>query len=354
MSSSKPPRLGPLLARLVLLSFSIVFALCVGEVGLRLLGYRGVARLEMKDRIRPVDDPIVDYRYKPNSEYWTGDVTYHFNSAGFRDIEHVTAKPPDTKRIVVIGDSVTVGHGVVTDEIFISQVREQLGTGVEAINIAMSGLNAPQVVHLLDVEGLRFEPDIVVLNFVLNDCDFYSRRGAAIDFDRKVNQEIGLLGIRVNPKLKELMKSSALIYFLSQRAQRLFTDERAPDGDYVLRIWSSEKNRKKVSDAFDRFAALRDDHGFTPLILVWPVIADFASYPYREIHKWVMEEAVERGIEVIDLLPAFAAVGRHKDFALNRNDYFHPNARGHRAAANVFIGWMAGKSESQEPTVTAN
>ena len=66
--------------------------------------------LDMSDRIRPVDDTVVDYRYIPNSEHWTGDVVYGFNSAGFRDVEHEVAKPPQMTRVAVIGDSVTIDY----------------------------------------------------------------------------------------------------------------------------------------------------------------------------------------------------------------------------------------------------
>ena len=62
MSSSKPPRLGPLLARLALLSFSILFAFFVGEVGLRLLGYRGVAKSALERDFAPAF--TVDLAYK--------------------------------------------------------------------------------------------------------------------------------------------------------------------------------------------------------------------------------------------------------------------------------------------------
>jgi lysophospholipase L1-like esterase len=175
---------------------------------------------------------------------------YGFNSAGFRDIEHEVAKPPQMTRVVVIGDSVTIGYGVNADETFTAHARRLLGAGFELVNIGMSGLNAPQVVHLLAVEGMRYRPDVVVMNFVLNDCDFYTRHKAAIEHTRRKDEEINLLGIKVDPRFKRLLKTSALVYFVNQRMEQLFGEEDVPHGDYVLRIWGMPENRQKISDLF--------------------------------------------------------------------------------------------------------
>ncbi len=70
MSPPAQPRLRLILVKMLAVVLSIVVAMAISEVALRVLGHRGVAMLDMSDRIRPVDDTIVDYRYKSNSEYW--------------------------------------------------------------------------------------------------------------------------------------------------------------------------------------------------------------------------------------------------------------------------------------------
>ncbi len=336
-----------LLFRLILLGMSLAFAAFVGEIGLRILGHRGVAMLDMSEQVRPVDDEIVDYRYIPNSEHWTGDVVYSINEAGFRDDAHEIEKPPGTTRVAVIGDSVTYGFGVQQDLIFSAEAGRRLGSDFELINIAMSGLNAPQVVHLLEAEGLRYDPDLVVMNFVLNDCDFFTRYRAALEFTRAKDGEIGLLGITIDPRIKRAIKASALVYFLSQQAERLFGTEDVSHGDYVLSIWDDEGNRALVSDALDRFAALRAEHGFEPVILIWPVIAEFDGYAYQEIHDWIVAEGRARGLDVIDLLPPFAEEAAHDAYYLSPNDYFHPNAKGHAVGAGVFEAWARARGSAR-------
>ena len=346
MTAARPSRRRLLLFRLILLGISLAFAALIGEIGLRILGHRGVAMLDMSDQIRAVDDEVVDYRYIPNSEHWTGDVVYSINDAGFRDDPHPVEKPAGTTRVAVIGDSVTYGFGVKQDQIFAAEAERRLGPDYELINVAMSGLNAPQVVHLLEAEGLRYDPDLVVMNFVLNDCDFFTRYRAALDFTREKDGEIGLLGISIDPRIKRAIKASALVYFLSQQAERLFGSEDMAHGDYVLSIWDDPANRALVADALDRFAALRAEHGFEPVILIWPVIAEFEGYAYQEIHDWVAAQARARDLDVIDLLPAFAEEAPHDDYYLSPNDYFHPNAKGHAVGARVFEDWVAARAKA--------
>ena len=328
-----------ILGTLALVAISTLFAAVVAEVVLRFFGHHGVPMEDLSNRIHPVDDPILDYRYVPHSVTWTGTIEYRYNSAGFRDMEHAEAKPPSVARIVVLGDSVSEGYGVAFHDMFADDVQRRLGSDIEVVNIAMSGLNSPQEVHLLETEGLRYQPDLVVLNFVLNDCDFYTRYKPAVAFGRKKDSEIGLLGIPVSPAVKRALKSSALIYLVKERVEELMASEDREAVDYVASIWSKPENRKKVSDSLEKLAALSRAHGFDVVVLIWPVLVDFQSYPYREIHHWVAEQAESMGIPAIDLLTAFAEVGGRSQFFLSPDDAFHPNARGHDAAAAAFERW---------------
>ncbi len=298
----------------------------------------------------PVDDPVVDYRYKSNAKRWIGDVVYTYNQAGYRDVNHEEAKPAAIERIVVVGDSVTDGYGVKTGEMFSRKIQALLGDEFEVITIAMGGLNTPQEIHLLEKDGLRYEPDLVVLNFILNDCDFYSRLQPAVEYNQAKDSEIGLLGgIRINPALKRWLKSSALIYFVKERVEELVT--RAPEGeteDYVRRIWSQQENRQKILRGFDHLAELQREHGFEAVVLVWPVLVRLDSYPYQDIHDWVVARAAERGLQAIDLAEDYAPVDTDK-LKLTPEDVFHPNARGHEIAANRFMQWHGNNRGTANP-----
>lgn len=275
----------------------------------------------------------------PNLEIKLGRVVYRYNSAGFRDVNHAVEKPVGIKRIVVIGDSVTEGYGLEEESVFSRWIQSHLGSQFEVITIAAGGLNTPQEVHLFEQEGLRYKPDIVILNFVLNDCDFYSSFKGSQRYAAEKDSKIGLLNVSINPRLKRLLKSSALIYFLKERMEnvkgRLLGTEQT---DYFTDIWGREENRVKVAEGFGRLAYLRESGGFDVVVIIWPVIVDYKQYKFGFAHEWVREQADKTGFSTIDLLPRFSKMS-YRDLQVTAEDNVHPNASGHKIAAEAFVNW---------------
>ncbi len=96
----------------------------------------------------------------------------HINSKGLRDREYPYKKPAGTKRILVLGDSYAWGYGVANEEAFGHLLEQNLKktNGVhkwEVLNGGVSGYGTDQAYLWLQAEGLRYEPDIVVLAFFL-------------------------------------------------------------------------------------------------------------------------------------------------------------------------------------------
>lgn len=108
---------------------------------------------------------------------------HEHNSGGFRDIEHSFKKPPGVYRIVGLGDSFLWGQGVKFEDISLNVLAKRLGETsqryqIETINLAISGMDTVVESRALRELGVRFDPDLVILHFVLNDIkpsiDFYS------------------------------------------------------------------------------------------------------------------------------------------------------------------------------------
>jgi len=91
------------------------------------------------------------------------------------------AKPPGQTRILFLGDSCTFGYGVAHDEAFPhvveSILREKSGKEVECINAGVPGYTLFQGYRYLATEGLRYQPDLVVLNFGWNDSGIWDHLG---------------------------------------------------------------------------------------------------------------------------------------------------------------------------------
>jgi len=335
-----------LIGVVVLLLVSVIVALGAAEIGLRLLGYRGepISRIT---NIYLVNDPVLDWRYVPNSEVRSGRTVYHYNAAGFRDVDHAQRKPAGVTRIIALGDSVTEGYEVELNSIFARALQTKLGDKYEVINIAAGGLNTPQEIHLLERVGMGYEPDVVVVNFVLNDADFYTQYAPALRAGEQGDSRIAMLNVPIPPVVKRALKSSAAIYMLkdgaeSIRARLLGT---ASNGNYYDRLWANPTNRRKVTDAFARLAALQRQGRFEVLIMIWPLITDYSSYRFQPIHAWVADEARKAGFPVVDLLPQFSPLP-YRTLQVSAEDAVHPNAKGHRIGVEAFATWYQSPNRS--------
>jgi lysophospholipase L1-like esterase len=322
-----------------LLIASLVVAMGLAEVGLRLLGYAGAPQ-SIIGNIRMVNDSMLNWRFIPNSVVRDGSLTYRYNDAGFRDVNHPVAKSADKTRVLVIGDSVTEGSGVGQDQIFTHYVQDSLGSRYEVINLGMSGLNTPQEVHLLEIEGLKYKPDVVVLNFVLNDCDFYSELQAAERFQNEKDARVGLLGdMAIDPRVKRWLKSSAVVYFLKNRIEyikgRVSGSE---ETNYYTDLWQSPECRKRVVAGFDHLRSLVQKYNFTVHVVIWPLLMEYGRYEFSGIHSWIMEMAEQRGFQFLDLRSTYASKP-YRELQVTAEDNVHPNGEGHRLAAQAYVDW---------------
>jgi hypothetical protein len=120
-----------------------------------------------------VSDPQRGQRLAANYNGWFAGVPVRINNLGFRDDrDYDLGRQPNTFRILVLGDSVTFGHGSV--HTYPRLLEDRLRAWRPEIdwqvwNAAVPGYNTSQeLAHLLDV-GPRFQPDLVIVGFYDND-----------------------------------------------------------------------------------------------------------------------------------------------------------------------------------------
>lgn len=91
------------------------------------------------------------------------------NSHGQRDREHELEPAEGVYRIVLLGDSIAWGWGVDDGQEFATLVEGGFDRPVEVVNLACPGYSTDQELLILERDGWRYEPDLVLLCFVLND-----------------------------------------------------------------------------------------------------------------------------------------------------------------------------------------
>src|SRR5262245_53708810 len=99
----------------------------------------------------------------------------HENSRGYRDEERGLAKPAGVHRLLAIGDSFTWGVGVKFEDTYPHRIERDLTLrrreSWEAVSLALRGMNSVEEAEKLASEGLAYDPDVVVVGYVLNDAE---------------------------------------------------------------------------------------------------------------------------------------------------------------------------------------
>ena len=118
-------------------------------------------------------DPVLGWRNIPNWSATTKNRQLTINSHGLRDREYEYEKPHDCQRILVLGDSYVWGYGVSDQEVFTEVLEsnfQQASRKIQVINTGVSGWGTDQQLLYLVRDGLKYQPDIVLLAFfIVND-----------------------------------------------------------------------------------------------------------------------------------------------------------------------------------------
>ncbi|MDD5431707.1 MAG: SGNH/GDSL hydrolase family protein [Candidatus Omnitrophica bacterium] len=115
-------------------------------------------------------DPYVRYELVPDTK--SGHIS--INSEGFRGPEYSVVKPKNTFRILMLGDSETFSYLLPYSDSLAAQLEKLLNQKTkskryEVLNFGVEGYNTLQELEMLKNKGLKFDPDLIILNYVLND-----------------------------------------------------------------------------------------------------------------------------------------------------------------------------------------
>ncbi len=301
-------------AELALLAFAVVLSLAVAEAAVRLLapareggGYAPV-RTDTRER-RPL------------------------NTRGYRDLERSLTKPEGVKRAVCLGDSFTWGVGVLFDDTWPQRLERLLarerGERWEAVNLGEPGLNTVQEASKLAAEGLAYQPDVVVLAYVLNDSEdenaAEARRAAEWVEEREQSQ-------RAPPSL---LDRSALVRLVKGRLRATIENRRRVAG-FRSMYAEDYPGWKAGRAALLATGGLCREAGVPLVVAVFPLFGNPLDdrYPFTELHAKVALVASEGGAKVVDLLPQYRDLDWRTLVVDGPNDE-HPNEVAYRIASQA-------------------
>jgi hypothetical protein len=309
-------------------------ALAAASALVVLAGAEGVARILWRDDAwepRPVppewrDLPRVDGMWemaRPNVRGLVGGALFETNSAGFRGRERSVEKPPGSFRVAVLGDSIAMGSGVTEAETYAFGLEGALaaahpGRRFEVLNFAVGGLNAHTAVDRLVRLGLRYDPDLFVYGYTLNDVEGPAYR-RSVDFDW------------LDPR-RHATAALRLWRLLGPRVASLRELVSAPRGSYSFELDENYfRNPEAWADvlrALDRYAAVARERGVCAVVFVHTRLYWLSAlHPYRRHYAAVVRAAEERGLTAIESFPAHRGESARALWVGPMDP--HPNARGH-------------------------
>lgn len=315
-----------------LIVFSVLFVALLLEGALRVAFYHSKDfSMEMwKYAVqlkRPVSNPKLSFVHKPNGHAHVMGVDVDINSQGLRDREYSLEKPAGVYRILLLGDSTTLGWGdplnETTPKILEQTLNAERVPGVErfeAINAGVGNYDTVQEVTYYETRGRTFHPDLVILVYFINDPEPVpvEKKGFLID-------------------------RSYLIAFLTNRfdgvLRRLGT---RPDWKtYYSSLYNDDLPGFQACKAAlkDLAVATRNDNTKL-LVAILPELHQINNdYPFAAAHQKIKDVLAPEHVPVLDLIDGLRNHGPEITLWVTLLDD-HPNGKANALIADQMRDWI--------------
>jgi lysophospholipase L1-like esterase len=349
----------PLAARIVVAIASTLLALFLAEIVVRVAGIGPVFHVVLHEVFELSDNPVLGYELRAGAP----DGDFSINDDGFRDRTFPLEKPAHSYRIAVIGDSLTYGFACPQDVTYPKQLERLLngyaGPGdprFEVLNFGVTGYNVTQIAERLRVLGLRYQPDLILYGYALNDLQEFSYEKETLEDLRDEAEE------RFHAKIRRSTAralSGSRLFLLARHA--VSAPEPSPEprlwgqidpviaafargdrrGEYFRTLHASEGPRLLLDRGLAELADLAQGADSTAVMALFPIFFEEEpeGYPLRDVHRLVAQRAIALGLHVVDLQPVFerARLRHGREVA---HDPIHPSVLGHRIVAAALLWWI--------------
>ncbi len=316
-----------------------------------------VRRTTQKTTSLFVKDDVLGWRLRPNSEELWGGVRVVINAKGVRGPEVDYRRTPGTRRVLYLGDSVTFGYRLASYkssypyqvESILEQTRR---IEVETINAGVGGYSPWQYLRYLESEGVQYEPDLVVVGFVLNDVTekLNLKRFGGTGVGRQLSQSYfslherlkhnsGIYGTMVRIATRLRLGGDPQAAATAHEQMQVEDLARSPQRDDVRKAWGL------TIESLTRIANFCKDKNLPLVIVAFPYTFQFEdpaglSAPQETLATF----ARNRGIPCLDLLPLLSEYAG--DHSLSPTDIFsdhgHLTTTGGQIVAEMFVTFVDG------------
>lgn len=292
------------------------------------------------------DNDILLYEMRPNASLLREGINITINSQGMRDFEYAPEKKDNVYRIAVLGDSVTANTDLSISDSYPKILEGKLNSNpqnkkFEVLNFGVNGYGTLQEIEVLKEKALRFNPDMIIIGYVLNDplpVSEFHKNFFAMQKERKRNIcKIYSANLRVPCALKNFIDSLSLPEFVYGR---LLNIKYSLGGDFYTSLYKEQSKWESTLDSFKEANAIAEKNNIKLVLVIFPLLKDFKNYKWRHIHSRLANETSKYNFLVIDLLEEYVKYDE-KEIKLVKNDILHPNKLGQEIAADAIYRKLA-------------
>ena len=234
------------------------------------------------------------------------------NSMGWReDRDYSLVKPHGVKRIIVLGDSITLGWGVELNQTY-PKVLEQLLNNdpslryrYEVINTGVGNYNTFLELEMLK-RTLSYDPDMIILGWFINDVEVWSKANTLVSFLGGYSYFYGFLW----DKLFSIGNKLGFNENYETYYQRLYT--------------SNHEGISQFEKSFDSIVHLAKERGIPLLFLNIPDLHNIKPYPFDLANEYIKNVVTKRNVHYLNLLNSVKGTKPEKLWVSFEDP--HPNA----------------------------
>lgn len=281
-----------------------------------------------------IQDPegVNSHVHRSNKSAKLMGVEVSLNSLGHRGPEPLP-KSPKTKRVLVIGSSVTMGWGVPQESIFTSVVQARLnaerpfGPAVdfEFENAGIGNYDSLAQLNLLKRQYDTVKPDLVVLHYFISDAE-----------------------PRTKGSNNPILKYSYLAAFAYDRARTAAMRAKRVDltSHYTALYQGDNSSWTKARGYVGEMRDIAKKDGVPFVIMIMPDLHNLQpGTPYAAIYELIEREFKAMNIATVNTFGAFQArFGASERELWIQPDDPHPNGKGHALMAQLLYDFLLARN----------
>ena len=319
---------------------SVIFCCFIGsEVFIRYVIDDGMEyNLEMWKYARKLkrvsEDPSQGHKHIPSRSAHLMGVDVVINSHGHRNKETPINKPPGITRVVMLGDSLTLGWGVPSKNTVSERLEVLLNENggekrFEVINAGVGNTNTEMQVARFLADEVKFSPDIVVLNYFINDAEPIPR-----------------------PTKNILMKYSAAYVFFSLRMAsigRIFFGGKQWHQYYLDLYKEKSEGWQRAQAFFKKLSKYCRSKDIRLVLVSYPELHQFRPYSFAAVTQKLKNMADRLEVPFFNLFPTLQGQ-KEENLWVSRQDQ-HPNSLACSLIARAIEDALGQHFSTNKPTL---